>query len=321
MAQLRWSSTSSSRLWAAAFVFLLFAPKAAFAQDETENSQVSEGGECFPQCRTGYFCHRGECISLCNPLCESDETCTGGGECTPKEHTAPPMHVTIEPNPIQAIDESERELVEPPVSRESPDAGDKEPSEPMGIVGSLGGGASICASSSGCNTFERSDFGADVHILGGYRVLEWLAAEGGVTYTHLFVAKDEEKTDRVDFLLAARAGARFFPIGRRDFIEPVLGVHTGYILSYAKSGGSRDRAHGLNLDYVVGVDFKFTEVFSLGIEAAIYEPIWITTCSDRESQTDDQGNEVFEAESGCFNFEGKRDLFFFNFSTQATLFF
>jgi hypothetical protein len=37
--------------------------------------------ECVPACRTGFLCHRGECISACNPPCESGSICTNQGEC------------------------------------------------------------------------------------------------------------------------------------------------------------------------------------------------------------------------------------------------
>lgn len=37
--------------------------------------------ECVPACRSGYFCHDGQCISRCNPPCPSGSTCQDNGEC------------------------------------------------------------------------------------------------------------------------------------------------------------------------------------------------------------------------------------------------
>ncbi len=41
--------------------------------------------ECFPKCRAGYMCQQGQCVSLCNPPCASNETCTENGACITKE--------------------------------------------------------------------------------------------------------------------------------------------------------------------------------------------------------------------------------------------
>jgi hypothetical protein len=36
---------------------------------------------CFPQCRSGYLCHEGQCLSACNPPCDAGQACTAAGEC------------------------------------------------------------------------------------------------------------------------------------------------------------------------------------------------------------------------------------------------
>jgi hypothetical protein len=40
--------------------------------------------ECFPECRSGFVCHQAQCVSLCNPPCSPDETCSAAIECVPK---------------------------------------------------------------------------------------------------------------------------------------------------------------------------------------------------------------------------------------------
>ena len=37
--------------------------------------------ECVPPCRSGYFCHDGQCVSRCNPPCAAGATCLESGEC------------------------------------------------------------------------------------------------------------------------------------------------------------------------------------------------------------------------------------------------
>ncbi len=37
--------------------------------------------ECYPQCRNGFFCHMGQCVSSCNPPCGPGEACATNGQC------------------------------------------------------------------------------------------------------------------------------------------------------------------------------------------------------------------------------------------------
>lgn len=42
---------------------------------------AEDNTECFPPCRTGYLCYKGECVSRCNPPCPAGQKCTDEGEC------------------------------------------------------------------------------------------------------------------------------------------------------------------------------------------------------------------------------------------------
>jgi hypothetical protein len=44
-------------------------------------SAVAQAQKCFPDCRDGYVCVRGECVSACNPPCPEGERCTSDGDC------------------------------------------------------------------------------------------------------------------------------------------------------------------------------------------------------------------------------------------------
>ena len=42
---------------------------------------------CVPKCRSGFMCYQSQCISKCNPACDSDEKCTDQGLCVTKYNT------------------------------------------------------------------------------------------------------------------------------------------------------------------------------------------------------------------------------------------
>ena len=44
-------------------------------------SSTVEAQSCVPDCRQGYVCHQGSCVSACNPLCPEAERCTSDGQC------------------------------------------------------------------------------------------------------------------------------------------------------------------------------------------------------------------------------------------------
>jgi len=58
--------------------------------------------ECFPNCRSGFTCHEGQCLSLCNPACGADERCTAVGECAKEAVVAAPPPVVVAPAPAPA---------------------------------------------------------------------------------------------------------------------------------------------------------------------------------------------------------------------------
>lgn len=46
---------------------------------------VAWAGPCTPECRVGFMCVSGRCVSRCNPPCSAGEQCTGEGACVPRE--------------------------------------------------------------------------------------------------------------------------------------------------------------------------------------------------------------------------------------------
>jgi hypothetical protein len=41
----------------------------------------SAAAQCVPECRSGYVCVEGQCVSACNPPCAAGERCTAEAEC------------------------------------------------------------------------------------------------------------------------------------------------------------------------------------------------------------------------------------------------
>lgn len=52
---------------------------------------AAAASECFPACRSGFTCHVGQCVSLCNPPCAAGESCTANGECAAVSRAAPDL--------------------------------------------------------------------------------------------------------------------------------------------------------------------------------------------------------------------------------------
>lgn len=53
---------------------------------------TAQAQACFPQCRDGYTCHFGRCMSACNPPCPGGAVCTtrgGAPACMSPDHAAP----------------------------------------------------------------------------------------------------------------------------------------------------------------------------------------------------------------------------------------
>jgi|GEM_PF-6486569 hypothetical protein len=55
--------------------------------------------KCYPPCRTGYTCYKGQCISLCNPPCPTGLTCTSDMTCIPTSSVIVMNDKVLEANP------------------------------------------------------------------------------------------------------------------------------------------------------------------------------------------------------------------------------
>jgi len=155
-----------------------------------------------------------------------------------------------------------------------------EPSpKESGVALGLTLGAATCASGGdyGCKTAD-GDAGIYASLRGGYMFLPWLVADLEVSLVPLFISGE----DGAEMILTTGLGARFYPLGHRGRVDPVLGLHVGYSMQYSKGDGAvidYTVSNGVYLGYGVGVDFNFAPAFSLGLMLDIIEPFWIEACS------------------------------------------
>ena len=57
------------------------------AASSASAQQTATAAGCVPECRSGYVCIEGACVSACNPPCTGDQTCTPEGQCVPNATT------------------------------------------------------------------------------------------------------------------------------------------------------------------------------------------------------------------------------------------
>ncbi|MET0389548.1 MAG: hypothetical protein ABW321_26480 [Polyangiales bacterium] len=59
------------------------APRPAPSRFEPQRRPRETPDACMPDCRSGYTCLEGRCVSMCNPVCAANEYCNAVGECLP----------------------------------------------------------------------------------------------------------------------------------------------------------------------------------------------------------------------------------------------
>src|SRR4029078_6574720 len=52
------------------------------------SSEPSANKACVPDCRSGFPCPAGECVSACNPPCPGGEECEASGRCAARDQSA-----------------------------------------------------------------------------------------------------------------------------------------------------------------------------------------------------------------------------------------
>ena len=213
-------------------------------------SAGAQKAECVPPCRTGYLCHKGQCVSKCNPPCAPGETCTGEGECVSAAAASPAPAAVAAPVVAPAAPPPHAPVaapVTPPppaaagtvVSSASP-TGDERTWFVSAKAGMLAGGEAYVEllddtrdTEAGPALIAYGDFMLGPRISGGlFAFLAW-----------------GETADGDDFdvtTLGTTIKAHFLPFGR-FFIRP--GLALGYqMISYGS--GSFDDTQGFDVGFV-----------------------------------------------------------------------
>jgi hypothetical protein len=246
--------------------------------EENDNSSQESGmgGECFPQCRSAFLCHKSVCISRCNPPCPEQQRCTVEGECTgdgpvlttlPTEEPVtqhPDMHVSPRGEDTETYRGSEKDT--PRFNK-------------TGLTFTFGMGPSL-----GFYFDEDVDNPSEMvglTLMGelGARILPRLSVECTISYTPTVIYPDENGETDSQYGIEIGAGVSTHVFGGNYRADLVLGLHFGYAHSkYIYDGEFRfeNSLHGLYLSYSAGLLIHVARPLSLVVGASFIEPFWIT---------------------------------------------
>ena len=203
-----------------------------------------QDNDCFPSCRSGHLCHRGQCISACNPECPEGFQCTPQRQCLPQRAAFRPVPVrpTRSSNANQATPYYPWPPV-PPSDMDGPVPPDHwEPSfdEPYGyddhpfFVGTiglqlgLGGVGSVYSEASG-DTRKSEDYALDagggVEAAFEFRFHRHFGLAPGV---RIFQVRSDNAVETATSLDLLVIPTFHLPLGQVELILPVpLGLSFG----------------------------------------------------------------------------------------------
>lgn len=120
---------------------------------ETLQTPQTQGGSCFPTCRTGFVCNpANQCVSLCNPPCGGDEICTAEAMCIPDPALIAPAPLSVAVQPAN-------------IPRYGPSSAVGSPERPPSAMSSQYSSPAVTGS-------FRFDFGLDVGVGGSLTYYE-----------------------------------------------------------------------------------------------------------------------------------------------------
>ncbi len=129
--------------------------------------------ECFPACRAGYVCARGQCVSSCNPPCASHEVCTATGECVATAPApAPAAPVASNPQGIGAQPGYAAPAVQPGAQQMDLTTPEPPPAEEVGPeIRTFSFVPRIAILGTGSGSMEQKCTGEDCDLI--YAYTEW----------------------------------------------------------------------------------------------------------------------------------------------------
>jgi hypothetical protein len=241
----RWYTGLASLLGIVSFGAVALAQEStASAEPASQPSARSSQTACFPECREGYVCARGQCVSLCNPPCAAGEICVEGKRC----EALPPGGVYEPPPP-------------PPPPKNALDRDHDMLGLHLGLGGSVDENSASRDLATTYGATLRMDFPVVRYLLIGplFQFAGWRRDIEDATYDYY--------TD-VDFYLRGRVP---IPLGGEAGAEFWAGVPIGLTLSFL--GPDRTDQQGLsgfsagwNVGVMLGGAILFTRKFGLFTE-------------------------------------------------------
>lgn len=200
----------------------------ALTQDARGQVPVPVDQPCVPDCRDGYVCYQGACISACNPPCPGGQTCTGTGQCidgqppTPAPVMAPPVAAPAPVAAAPASSPAQPPDAEPPSPAPPPDdAYYPEPAAP--------------------SPSSDSAFGFFVNVLGVLQFGPEVGLEFGKRLAGMVYARPMN-LGALSYLVIAEGDYHEFKWG--------IGGGAGLRLYLSTQGARRGWYLGANLEYV-----------------------------------------------------------------------
>jgi len=229
------------------------------------------GPACIPDCRKGFLCVEGRCVSACNPPCGADETCTEARECAKSAPaTPPPSPPTVAPAPAPAP---------PPSSTNTAAATTNDGPKPTRYPYdqfriALGGGVGLGVVPDGTG-FPFSFLGGLAFPLGGHFFLRsdiaasYFSTSANASYDVGSGPRAQTYVDSTHFLAVLRlmAGYQMHPLVSLR-AGPLVGYRTLYVeqgicgVSYAEKefsgaafgGAAAFALHAFNADFALQMD-------------------------------------------------------------------
>lgn len=224
---------------------------------------TAEPATCFPDCRAGYVCHQGECISACNPVCGEDQECTDEGECvapasavepTTPDPTPPAAATAPAPAPVPA---SAKDPATPPAATPPAATQDRVAASPYdrnGLVVGADLGIRACFTDS-CRARAPDFVNHDV-VRGGvslrasltYRFIAYVSAGVELELGGHGLKYREEGTERarlISWSIVPMLYGHPLAFSRWD---PFVGLGLGYTQDGVRKSGSFSTTTGANFD-------------------------------------------------------------------------
>ncbi len=205
---------------------------------------------CVPNCRVGFMCHQGQCVSACNPPCPSNLVCVGPGQCVVPGSEPPP--------PIAS-----GEIHEPPPPPRKNFT--KRTHTALGFHLGFSGEADIAGTKFDPEPTLGANFRQDVPVH-RYVLLGPLFNFGAWRPEVVGQAPDRNFYVDIDIFIRARIPFEFEPEGMHFYAGMPVGF-TLSILGTDASGGLADIGPGWNIGVLFGTAVFFSKTFGLFAEA------------------------------------------------------